>query len=180
MLLLLTEYLSRYFHVFHVFQYLTFRAILGSLTALFISLLVGPIMIRQLSKYQVGQSVRDDGPQSHLKKSGTPTMGGALILVAIALTTLLWGDLNNRYIWIVLFVTMSFGAIGWVDDYRKIVQKNSKGLPARWKYLWQSIFALITVVYLYRTAQLPVETQLLIPFFKMMMYGCHFKYSFTS
>jgi len=166
MLLLLTEYLSRYYHGFQVFQYLTLRSILGALTALFISLLVGPTMIKRLSANQVGQTVRDDGPQTHLKKAGTPTMGGALILIAITLATLLWGDLENRYLWIVLLVTLGFGAIGWVDDYRKIVRKNTKGLPARWKLFWQSLIALTVAIFLYSTATLPVETRLLIPFFK--------------
>ena len=134
MLLWLAEFLSQYFSVFGVFQYLTFRGILGVLTALIIAFVVGPIMIRRLSFYQIGQSIRDDGPQSHLSKAGTPTMGGALILVAIATSTLLWADLSNRYVWVVLIVTMVFGVVGWVDDYRKVVQKNSRGLPAKWKY----------------------------------------------
>ena len=119
MLLWLTEILSQYFSSLTVFQYLTLRAILGILTALLISLVIGPVMIRKLSQYQIGQAVRDDGPQTHLSKAGTPTMGGALILVAIAISTLLWADLTNRYVWVVLLVTLLFGAIGWVDDYRK-------------------------------------------------------------
>ena len=139
MLLLLAEYLAQYQNAFTVFQYLTLRGILAAGTALAISLLVGPTMIRKLSYHQVGQAVRDDGPQSHLSKAGTPTMGGALILVAIAIATLLWADLSNPYVWVVLLVTGVFGAVGWVDDYRKVVEKDSRGLPARWKYLWQSI-----------------------------------------
>lgn len=166
MLLWLSHILSHYYHAFHVFQYLTLRAILSTLTALFISLLVGPIMIKQLSKHQLGQSVRDDGPKSHFSKAGTPTMGGALILIAIALSTLLWSDLTNRYVWIVTLVMLGFGAIGWVDDYRKIMKKNSKGLPARWKYLWQSILGLGAAIFMYKTALLPAETQLVVPFFK--------------
>lgn len=166
MLFWLTQYLEQYFSVFHVFQYLTFRAICGTLTALAIALLVGPSMIRWLSKYQVGQVIREDGPQSHLSKAGTPTMGGALIMIAMVFATLLWGDLSNRYIWLVILVTLGFGAIGWVDDYRKIIQKNTKGLPARWKYFWQSVLGLSVAILLYVTASSPVETDLLIPFFK--------------
>lgn len=168
MLLWLTEYLANYYHGFHVFQYITLRGILATLTALAISLLVGPFMIRRLSFYQVGQTIRDDGPKSHLSKAGTPTMGGALILVAITIATLLWSDLSNRYVWIVLLVTLSFGAIGWVDDYRKLILKNSKGLSARWKYFWQSVAGLIAAIVLYSTAKTVPETQLLIPFLKQI------------
>jgi len=170
MLVWISEYLAQYFHVFHVVQYLTFRAILGALTALFIALLVGPSMIRRLSQYKVGQVVREDGPQSHLSKSGTPTMGGSLVLVAIAFSTLLWGDLSNRYVWLVLLVTIGFGAIGWRDDYLKLVKKNSRGLPARQKYLYQSLIGLMAAFYLYFTATLPVETQLVFPFFKHLLW----------
>ncbi|MBU1190698.1 MAG: phospho-N-acetylmuramoyl-pentapeptide-transferase [Gammaproteobacteria bacterium] len=166
MLLLLADYLSQYYRGFNVFQYLTLRAILGVLTALTISLMVGPAMIRWLSQYQIGQHVRNDGPQTHLSKAGTPTMGGALILVAIAMTTLLWSDLHNRYVWVVLAVTMLFGVIGWVDDYKKLVLRNSKGLAGRWKYFWQSVIALAVGGILFATAQTPAETQLLVPFFK--------------
>src|SRR5690606_653327 len=153
MLVWLFEWLSQYVKVLSVFQYLTLRGILGVLTALVISLVLGPAMIRKLSFYQIGQSVRSDGPQSHLSKAGTPTMGGALILVAIAVSTLLWGDLDNRYVWIVLITTLAFGAIGWVDDYRKVIEKNSRGLPARWKYFWQTLFGLLAACVLYWTAQ---------------------------
>ncbi len=170
MLVWISEYLAQYFHFFHVFQYLTLRAIIGALTALLIALLIGPMMIRRLSLYKVGQVVRDDGPQSHLSKSGTPTMGGSLVLVAIALSTLLWGDLSNRYIWLVLLVTIGFGVIGWRDDYLKLVKKNSKGLSARHKYLMQSLIGLSAACYLYFTATLPVETQLVFPFFKHMLW----------
>jgi len=166
MLLLLADYLSQYYRGFNVFQYLTLRAILGVLTALTISLMVGPAMIRWLSQYQIGQHVRNDGPQTHLSKAGTPTMGGALILVAIAMTTLLWSDLHNRYVWVVLAVTMLFGVIGWVDDYKKLVLRNSKGLAGRWKYFWQSVIALAVGGILFATARTPAETQLLVPFFK--------------
>ena len=134
MLLDLAEYLMHYHSGFNVFQYLTLRSILGVLTALVISFVVGPMLIRKLSVYRIGQNVRADGPQSHLSKAGTPTMGGAMILVAVATSTLLWADLSNRYIWVVLIVTMVFGAIGWIDDYRKLILKNSKGLSARAKF----------------------------------------------
>ena len=166
MLLYLTDYLSQFHSGFNVFQYLTLRAILGVLTALLISFLVGPWMIRHLSFRQIGQQVRDDGPESHFSKAGTPTMGGALILVAIAMETLLWADLANRYVWVVLSVTLAFGAIGWVDDYKKIVYGNSKGLSAGVKYSWQSAVALLAGAYLFYAAQSPAETELIVPFFK--------------
>lgn len=166
MLLYLTEYLTQFHSGFGVFQYLTLRAILGALTALVISFIVGPAMIRKLSHYQIEQIVRNDGPESHLAKAGTPTMGGALILVAITISTLLWSDLENRYTWVVLGVTLLFGVIGWVDDYKKLVQKDSRGLIARYKYFWQSVVALGAAVYLYQYAQSPAETQLIVPFFK--------------
>src|SRR5690554_1287573 len=139
MLLWLAEQLQEYHRAFAVFQYLTLRSVLSVMTALGISLLLGPWMIRKLNQLQIGQAIRNDGPQTHLSKSGTPTMGGTLILAAIIIATLLWSDLHNRYVWTVLAVTLIFGAVGWVDDYRKVVQKNSRGLPARWKYFWQSI-----------------------------------------
>ena len=126
MLLYLTDFLTQYHSGFGVFQYLTLRAILSVLTALIISFVVGPMMIRRLSHYQIGQTVRDDGPQSHLVKAGTPTMGGALILVGVAISTLLWSDLSNRYVWIVLVTTLLFGIVGWVDDYKKLVKKNKE------------------------------------------------------
>jgi len=166
MLIWLSEYLQQYFHAFGVFQYITLRSILAVLTALLIALWVGPIMIRRLAHYKVGQVVRDDGPKSHYSKAGTPTMGGALMLVAITITTLLWGDLNNFYVWLVMAVTLAFGAIGWVDDYQKLMLKNSKGLAPRWKYFWQSLIGLIVAIILYVKASSPVETQLLIPFLK--------------
>jgi len=166
MLLWLAQYLSQYYRAFDVFNYLTLRSILATLTALIISFVIGPGMIRRLSRHHVGQVVRDDGPQSHLSKVGTPTMGGALILTAIALSILLWGDLTNLYVWIVLLVTLGFGVIGGVDDYKKLVKKNSKGLSAKWKYLLQSILAILAAVFLYRYASTPAETALLIPFVK--------------
>jgi phospho-N-acetylmuramoyl-pentapeptide-transferase len=166
MLYWLFEQLAEHFSAFGVVKYLTFRAILGVLTALAISFWLGPIMIRRLNILQIGQSVRDDGPQSHLVKSGTPTMGGALILMAIFVSALLWSDLTNRYVWVVIIITALFGAIGWVDDYRKVIEKNSRGLPAKWKYLWQSVGGIGAAIFLYSTAELPAETQLYVPFFK--------------
>lgn len=166
MLLWLTEYLTQFHSGFNVFQYITLRIILGVLTSLFISLLIGPYLIKRLNEYQIGQSVRDDGPESHLSKSGTPTMGGLLILVSIAVSTLCWADLGNRFIAVVLLVTLAFGVIGWVDDYRKVVNQDPKGLPARYKYLWQSIAGLGAALFLYQTAASPAETQLIIPFVK--------------
>ena len=133
---------------FNVFSYITLRAVLACLTALAISLVLGPDMIRKLTAYKIGQAVRDDGPQTHLTKAGTPTMGGALILVSIGVTTLLWGDLANRFVWVVLLVTLGFGAVGWVDDYRKVVHRNPKGLSAQAKFFWQSVIGLAAACYL--------------------------------
>jgi len=169
MLLWLTEFLSNFYHAFRVFQYLTLRAILASLTAFLISLLLGPKLIRALSYHQIGQSIRHNGPQAHLNKAGTPTMGGALILIAIVLTTLLWASLANRAIWIVLLAIIGFGLIGFVDDYLKLVLKNTKGLVPRWKYFWQSIVSVGIALILYKNASLPIETQLVIPFFKNLL-----------
>ncbi|AWY01160.1 phospho-N-acetylmuramoyl-pentapeptide-transferase [Marinomonas primoryensis] len=166
MLLLLTAYLSKYHAFFTVFNYLSLRAILGVLTALAISLLIGNKVIRLLQRLQIGQSVRSDGPQTHLAKAGTPTMGGALIIFSITVSTLLWGDLRNQYVWVVLLVMLAFGVVGWVDDYRKVVEKNPRGLPGRWKYFWQSIFGLAAAFYLYYTASTPAETALIVPLFK--------------
>ncbi len=159
-------WLTRELRAFNVFTYITLRVVLSGLTALAISFLVGPAMIRKLTAYKIGQSVRDDGPQTHLVKSGTPTMGGALILVSVAVTTLLWADLFNRYVWICLVTTLGFGAIGWVDDWRKVVQRNPKGLSAKAKYLWQSVVAAIAVWLLAYNAKLPQQTELIVPFFK--------------
>lgn len=166
MLLMLSDYLSQFHSGFTVFQYLTLRAILGVMTALGIALIVGPTMIRHLNFKQIGQIVRDDGPESHLSKAGTPTMGGALILVAIAVSTLLWGDLSNKYIWVVLAVTLAFGIIGFIDDYIKLVRQDSTGLSSQYKYFWQSVVGAAAAVFLFMTASLPAETQLIIPFFK--------------
>jgi phospho-N-acetylmuramoyl-pentapeptide-transferase len=169
MLLWLAEMLVGLDPGFAVFQYLTLRTILAVLTALVVSLLVGPVMIRRLVHHQIGQAVRDDGPESHFSKAGTPTMGGALIIVAIVLSTLMWGDLGNRFVWLALVVILAFGAVGWVDDYRKVVAGNPRGLPARWKYLWQSLAALGVALVLYHGAQTPVETALIVPFFKSIV-----------
>jgi len=164
-----SQFLSQFHSGFNVFQYLTLRSILGVLTALTISLIVGPPMIRYLSSYNIGQSVRDDGPESHFSKAGTPTMGGALILVAIVISTLLWSDLSSRFVWVVLFVTVGFGVIGWVDDFKKVVYGNSKGLSARVKYFWQSVIGLSAALVLFNTAQFPIETQLIVPFIKNIL-----------
>ncbi len=154
---------------FRVFQYLTLRAILGALTALAISFAVGPVMIRKLTQNKIGQNIRDCGPEGHLIKAGTPTMGGALILVAISFSTLMWADLENRYIWCLLFVTLSFGVIGFVDDFKKLKLSNSKGLSAAMKYFWQSLVGLVAAVFLFYTAQVPAETELIVPFFKTVI-----------
>jgi phospho-N-acetylmuramoyl-pentapeptide-transferase len=166
MLVWLADYLSQFYSPFAVFQYLTLRGILAVITALVISWVAGPVVIRQLNRLQMGQAIRSDGPQSHLSKAGTPTMGGALILLSIFISTLLWGDLDNRYVWIVVGTTFAFGLVGWVDDYRKVVEKNPRGLPARWKYLWQSVFGFAAAAVLYTTAQSPAEIELILPFFK--------------
>lgn len=162
----LMDYLTGFHSGFNVFQYSTLRTILGVLTALFISLVVGPSMIKNLAKYQIGQNIRVDGPQSHLSKAGTPTMGGLLILMSITVSTLLWSDLTNRFVWIVLLTTLMFGAIGCADDFLKFKRRQSKGLSALHKYLWQSVAAIATAVVLYNTAQTPAETLLIVPFVK--------------
>jgi len=166
MLLWLADYLQQYEGAFGVFKYLTFRGILGVLTSLGISLLLGPWFIKKLNQLQIGQSVRDDGPESHLSKSGTPTMGGALILFSILCSSILWSDLTNHYVLVVVFVTFAFGLIGWVDDYRKVIENNSKGLPAKWKYFWQSLVSIFVAIVLFKTAVSPEETALIVPFFK--------------
>ena len=166
MLLMLAQWLSQDVRGFGVINYITLRTVLAAMTALIISFIAGPSVIRWLAAKKIGQAVRQDGPQTHLVKSGTPTMGGVLILISIGVTTLLWGDLTNRYVWVVLIVTLAFGAIGWVDDYRKVIEKNSRGLPSRWKYFWQSVFGLAAAAFLYVTAQSPVETTLIVPMLK--------------
>lgn len=169
MLILLADWLQQFDPSFRVFSYLTLRAILSTLTALLIAVLIGPKMIRWLQHLQIGQTVRDDGPQTHLAKSGTPTMGGLLILAAIVISVLLWADLSNRYVWVTLAVVVGYGTIGFIDDYRKVVRKDPKGLIARWKYFWQSVIALGVAWYLYASQQNPAETALLVPFFKDVM-----------
>ena len=192
MLLELAQWLAKDIRAFNVFSYITLRAVMATLTALAIALIAGPMVIRKLTAYKIGQSVRDDGPQTHLVKAGTPTMGGALILIAIGIATLLWADLTNRFVWIVLVVTLGFGAIGWVDDWRKVVHKNPKGLSAREKYFWQSLVGLLAAVYLAFavsapntdkiielvmkwiasgfTMELPQKANLIVPFFKEISY----------
>ncbi|MFY9334014.1 MAG: phospho-N-acetylmuramoyl-pentapeptide-transferase [Porticoccaceae bacterium] len=166
MLLWLADYLSQFYSPFSVVKYLTLRGIFSVITALVICWVLGPRVIRLLNSLQMGQAIRSDGPQSHLSKAGTPTMGGALILLAIFISTLLWANLENQYVWVVLGVTFSFGLIGWVDDYRKVVQKNPRGLPAKWKYFWQSLFGLAAALYLFYTASSTEELALIVPFFK--------------
>jgi len=169
MLLYLTQYLAQFESGFNVFNYLTMRAIMGVLTALILSFAIGPKMIEKLSLKQLGQPIREDGPASHLPKAGTPTMGGALILAAIVVSTILWADLSNRFIWVVLFVTLTFGAIGFVDDYRKLVLQDPKGLSVRQKLFWQSASAIVAAVALFMMATDDVGTSLLIPYFKNLM-----------
>ncbi len=166
MLYYLADYLKQFISGFNVFSYLTFRSLLGILTALVFSFALGPWMIERLYRFKFGQPVRDDGPQTHLKKTGTPTMGGLLILSAITVATLLWADLSSRFIWFALLVTIAFGIVGFADDYIKIKHKNPKGLPARKKYFWLSLagFGISTLIYI--TAQAPIETTLIFPFVK--------------
>ena len=166
MLYWLTQRLTGWISGFNVFSYLTFRAILATVSALAISLLVGPAMIARLSRYQIGQVVRDDGPKTHLPKAGTPTMGGTLILVTTLVSTLLWAELSNRLVWTVLGVTFAFGLIGFYDDYLKLVVRNPRGLVPRWKYFWQSVAGLSTAATLYHTSASPAETTLFLPFIK--------------
>lgn len=169
MLVTLFQWLEQFNPNFSVFGYITLRAILGALTALAISLLLGPSFIRRLVAGQASQPIRELGPKSHFAKAGTPTMGGALILFSIVVSTLLWSDLANRFVWVVLLVTLAFGLIGWVDDYRKLVLKDSRGLAARWKYLAQSVAGLGAAIYLYSSAVEPAETELIVPFFKSVV-----------
>lgn len=176
MLLWLTDYLTHIESGFSVFHYLTLRTILGVLTSLFVSFIFGPFLIRHLTNKQIGQSVRDDGPESHLEKSGTPTMGGLLILVSITFSTLCWADLTNRYVWVVLLVTLFFGVIGLIDDYRKVIHNNPKGLRAKYKYALQSIVAIAAACYLFNTATLPVEKQLIVPFIKTFIFDLGWAY----
>jgi phospho-N-acetylmuramoyl-pentapeptide-transferase len=166
----LLEWLASYWHPLNIVHFLTFRAVLTVLTSLLLSLCFGPMMIRKLQMLQLGQVVRTCGPQSHLSKSGTPTMGGALIILAITISTLLWADLSNTYIWYVLFILLGFGAIGWWDDYKKIILKNSKGLSARNKMFFQSLITLLAVGSLYYFSGYSEQTQLVIPFTKNFVF----------
>ncbi len=170
MLLELARWLAHDIRGFNVFNYITLRAVLATLTALIISFVIGPFMIRKLTEYKVGQSVREDGPQTHLVKKGTPTMGGALILVAISVSTLLWADLANRFVWVVMIVTLGFGIVGWVDDWRKVVYRNPDGLSAKEKYFWQTLVGAGAAIYLWYTAHVPAETTLIVPFFKTLVF----------
>jgi len=191
-LLELFQLLAQDIRGFNVFSYLTLRAVLAAATALVIGLLAGPAVIRKLTEMKIGQAVRSDGPQSHLSKSGTPTMGGALILIAVGITTLLWADLSNRFVWVVLLVSIGFGWIGWVDDYRKVVHRNPKGMRASEKYFWQSLIGLAAALYLAFaisapstervwalmlawlangfSIELPTRADLIVPFFKNVAY----------
>ena len=166
MLLLLTQWLANEYRVFSVFNYITLRAVLATLTALFIGLLCGPAVIRRLTAMKIGQAVRQDGPQTHLVKSGTPTMGGVLVLFAIAFATILWFDLSNRFVWIVLWVTLGFGALGWVDDWRKVVYKDPNGVSAKFKIVWQTAVALAAGGLLLWSLDAHLYSNLLIPFLK--------------
>jgi len=166
MLVWLSDYLIQFDNNFTVLQYITVRGIFSILTALGISLIIGPTMIRRLNYHQIGQVVREDGPETHFSKAGTPTMGGALILVSIAMSTLLWSDLTNHYVWITLLVTILFGTVGWVDDYRKVFEQDPAGLSPRWKYFWQSVIGLTAAIVLYYTALSAAEIQYIVPFFK--------------
>ena len=170
MLLDLAQWLAKDIRGFNVFNYITLRAVLACLTALIITFLIGPVLIRKLTAYKVGQAVRDDGPHTHLAKAGTPTMGGALILAAITITVLLWADLQNRLVWVVLWVMLGFGAIGWVDDYRKVVARNPKGLSAKAKFFWQSVIGAAAACYLAFYTSLPAQTQFIVPLFKEVAY----------
>jgi phospho-N-acetylmuramoyl-pentapeptide-transferase len=166
MLLELADWMARHFTAMHLFQYITFRTIMAALTSMAMSLLFGPALIRKLAALKAGQVVRKDGPQTHLSKAGTPTMGGVMILLSVAVATVIWADLNNRYIWLVLAVMVCFGAIGFYDDYRKLVLKDSRGLASRWKYFWQSVFGLVAAWFLFHSAVNPAETALFVPLFK--------------
>ena len=170
MLLELAQWLAKDIRAFNVFGYITLRAVLACLTALLMTFMIGPMMIRRLTSYKIGQSVRDDGPQSHLPKAGTPTMGGALILVSVIVTTLLWADLENRFVWVVVASTLGFGVIGWVDDYRKVVHRNPKGLSARAKFFWQSVVGLTAACVIAFSTNLPAQTEFIVPFFKNIAY----------
>ena len=169
MLVWIAEFLTKYNSDFHVISYITVRASLALLTALLLSLWIGPKVIRRLQLLKFGQVVRNDGPESHFAKKGTPTMGGVMILFAIGVSTLLWADLRNPYVWFSLFVLFGYGAVGFVDDYRKITRKSTDGLVARWKYFWLSVVALVAVFGMYAMGQDTDATRLVVPFFKTVM-----------
>ncbi|MGO2474542.1 MAG: phospho-N-acetylmuramoyl-pentapeptide-transferase, partial [Vibrio litoralis] len=169
MIIWLAELLQPYLSFFRLFEYLSFRAILSILTALGLSLWMGPKLIQRLQLLQIGQVVRNDGPESHFSKRGTPTMGGVMILAAITATVFLWADLSNPYVWAVMAVLLGYGVVGFVDDYRKVVRKNTDGLIARWKYFWQSVIALGVAFALYAMGKDTSATQLVVPFFKDVM-----------
>ncbi len=166
MLLELARWLQGLEDFFKLFEYLTFRGILAALTSLLLSLWLGPAVIRKLAQFKGGQPIRQDGPQTHFSKAGTPTMGGALILLTIFLSVLMWGDLRNRYVWVVMGVMVAFGVIGWYDDWIKIVKRDPNGLKSRWKYLLQSIFGLAAGLYLYLYADVAAATTFYVPLFK--------------
>ena len=170
MLLALTQWLAQDVRFFNVFNYITLRTVLAAMTAFLISFAAGPRVIRWLAEKKIGQAVRNDGPQTHLVKTGTPTMGGVLILIAIGVTTLLWGDLTNKYVWTVLIVTLGYGIVGWYDDWKKVVYRNPKGLAARWKYFWQSVLGVGAALFLAFSANSPAQTELIVPFFKSVAY----------
>ena len=169
MIIWLAELIQPYFSFFRLFEYLSFRSILSAITALGLSLWIGPKLIERLQLLQIGQVVRNDGPESHYSKRGTPTMGGVMILASIGATVLLWADLTNVYVWAVIAVLFGYGAVGFVDDYRKVVRKDPAGLIARWKYFWQSAIALIVAFALYAHGKDTAATQLVVPFFKDVM-----------
>lgn len=170
MLLALAQWLAQDVRLFNVFNYITLRTVLATMTALLISFVAGPRVIRWLAAKKIGQAVRTDGPQTHLVKSGTPTMGGVLILIAIGVTTLLWGDLSNKYVWTVLVVTLGYGIVGWYDDWKKVVYRNPAGLSAKWKYFWQSVLGIGAALFLAYSAKSPAQTELIVPFFKSVAY----------
>ncbi|MCI4411123.1 MAG: phospho-N-acetylmuramoyl-pentapeptide-transferase [Thiotrichales bacterium] len=169
MILSFAEWLQHWYGALHLFNYVTFRGLMAALTALVIALWAGPAVIRWLTVLKVGQAVRTDGPQSHLAKSGTPTMGGVLILLSVIISALLWSDLTNHYVWLLIAVTLAFGVIGFVDDYKKVVYKDPRGLASRWKYFWQSVIGIIAAYLMFHWAVLPEHTGLLVPFVKNMV-----------
>jgi phospho-N-acetylmuramoyl-pentapeptide-transferase len=170
MLLELSQWIAQHIRGFNVLNYITLRTVLAAMTALFFSLALGPTVIRWLAAKKIGQAVRTDGPEEHHKKSGTPTMGGILILIAVAITTLLWADLSNRYVWTVLMVTLGFGIVGWYDDWKKVAYRDPNGLASRWKFFWQSVLGIGSALFLAFSTDNPVQTELIVPFFKSIAY----------